>query len=166
MQSINDVQIENEINWSRKHELSLVHAYARAPYFNDYREFFGEIYQREWSKLLDLNRTILEHLARRIGIEVQFKLSSELGVEGKGTDLLVQVCKRLHADVYLSGSAGRKYLQEDTFRDSGISLRYCSYHPEVYPQLWGDFVPNLSTLDLLFNCGEIALKSRLGMADR
>jgi len=23
----------------------------------------------------------------------------------------------------------------------------------VYPQLWGDFIPNLSALDLALNCG-------------
>jgi hypothetical protein len=26
----------------------------------------------------------------------------------------------------------------------------------VYPQLWGDFIANLSVLDLIFNCGDAA----------
>lgn len=161
LQSIKDVVIDNERNWRRKHQLSLVHAYARAPYFRHYRHLFSQVYERDWQGLLDLNLTVLHHIVRKIGVRVQLRLSSEIGAKGKGTDLLVGLCTKLGADTYLSGSTGRKYLASEKFRDSGISLKYYNYHPVVYPQLWGEFIPNLSVLDLLFNCGEAALRSLL-----
>jgi len=162
LQSIGEILINNETNWRRKHELSLIHAYSRAPYFRDHFQFLVETYGKDWVRLLDLNTTILEYTAKAIGLQTQFKLSSELGAEGKGTDLLVQICKNLGGDTYLSGSAGRKYLNEQKFRDCGISLSYFQYYPTAYPQLWGDFIANLSVLDLLFNCGERALRALLG----
>lgn len=163
LQSIGEILINNETNWRRKHELSLIHAYSRAPYFRDHFEFLVEIYSKDWVRLLDLNRTIVEYIAQRIGLETQFKLCSEVGAEGKGTDLLVQICKNLGGDTYLSGSAARKYLNEQKFSDSGISLSYFYYYHRAYPQLWGDFIPNLSVLDLLFNCGERALRALLDL---
>ncbi|HZE21534.1 MAG TPA: WbqC family protein, partial [Desulfobaccales bacterium] len=32
-------------------------------------------------------------------------------------------------------------------------LRYFKYNPPIYPQLWGDFLANLSVFDLVLNCG-------------
>ncbi len=157
-QPIKDVLIEKERDWRRKHELSLIHAYSRAPYFKDYRDFFSQVYHTEWQRLVDVNLAVLKHLMGQMGLKVRFRLSSELQVEGKGTDLLIRICKSLGADTYLSGSAGRKYLEEAKFTESGISLLYYRYQPEVYPQLWGDFVANLSVLDYLFNCGHRALR--------
>jgi hypothetical protein len=36
---------------------------------------------------------------------------------------------------------------------NGIEITRSNFRPPVYPQLWGDFIYNLSTLDLLLNCG-------------
>lgn len=167
LQPISEVLVDNQSNWRRRHLGSFVHSYSRAPYFKDYRDFLTEIYESQWVRLVDLNTTIIRHLARDFRIGAEFKLSSELEVEGKGSEILVQVCERLGAKVYLSSSAGRKHLDVAKFNDRGISVQYYSYYPSVYPQLWGDFVPNLSVLDLLFNCGidglRWFLKSRGGL---
>ena len=38
-------------------------------------------------------------------------------------------------------------------KDKGIELTFFRPPSPIYPQLWGDFVSNLSSFDLLFNCG-------------
>jgi hypothetical protein len=52
------------------------------------------------------------------------------------------------------------------FAAAGISLEFFQPPSPVYPQLWGDFIPNLSAFDLLLNCGpkakEILFRSNLG----
>ena len=70
------------------------------------------------------------------------------------TELIVVVCTALDVDVYLSGSGGgREYNDEALLREHGIELRYDEYAYPERPQLWDGFEPNLSVVDLLFNCG-------------
>ena len=53
----------------------------------------------------------------------------------------------------MSGAFGKEYLDESRFRSEGIQVRYHEYEYPKYPQRFGDFVPFLSYLDLLFNAG-------------
>jgi hypothetical protein len=48
---------------------------------------------------------------------------------------------------------GKDYLDTNKFESEGIEVLFQDYkHPE-YTQLWGDFIPNMSIIDLLFNHG-------------
>jgi hypothetical protein len=49
--------------------------------------------------------------------------------------------------------AALKHLDASRLREKGIEPVVSNFHPPVYPQLRGDFIYNLSTLDLLLNCG-------------
>ena len=46
-----------------------------------------------------------------------------------------------------------KKSNKDAMREHGIEITRADFRPPVYPQLWGDFIYNLSVLDLLLNCG-------------
>ena len=82
---------------------------------------------------------------------------SQLGIKGKATSLLVGICKKVGGHVYISGASGRRYIEEGLFNREGIVLKYSDFiHPQ-YKQLWGDFIPNLSILDLIFNEGSNSL---------
>lgn len=50
-----------------------------------------------------------------------------------------------------------KHLDLTQFQAGGIAVRFARFRPPVYPQLWGPFRYNLSTLDLLLNCGPKSL---------
>ena len=73
--------------------------------------------------------------------------------QGKATDLLINICRELGADTYLSGSGGANYQEEEEFRAAGIKLVYIDFKHPTYPQLYGGFVSGLTSADLLFNCG-------------
>jgi hypothetical protein len=57
------------------------------------------------------------------------------------------------ASVYLAQRSTRSYLDAGLFAAAGIELIFFTPPAVVYPQLWGDFIPDLSAFDLLFNCG-------------
>ena len=80
-------------------------------------------------------------------------IQSDLRVTGKGTDLLIALCEKLNVQEYLAFKAAEKYLDQELFTQNGITLKLIDFNPPIYPQLWGDFIYNLSTLDLLLNCG-------------
>ena len=153
LQRIDQVEICNEENWQKKHLLSLVHAYNHAPFWDEHSEFFEKIYQNPWHSLLELNLEILDYLRNALSIGQPFLRNSSLAIESKGSQRLVNICKALGATKYLTIASSHKYLDENLFQESGIQLAYYKYEPPVYPQLWGDFIANLSVLDLLLICG-------------
>jgi hypothetical protein len=54
----------------------------------------------------------------------------------------------------LSGSAARVYLDTAVFERNGIAVEWQDYVHPVYRQQHGAFVPYLSAIDLLLNCGD------------
>jgi hypothetical protein len=152
-QRIGDVEICEDTDWRRKHLVSLEQQYAHAPYLAEHLPAIAAIYARRDRRLLDLNLAIIRHLAGTLGIEARFVLQSELGASGRGTELLVNVCRALGADRYATLSPVEKYLDLARFAAGGIEVRFARYAPPVYPQLWGEFRHNLAALDLLLNCG-------------
>jgi hypothetical protein len=107
----------------------------------------------EFEKLLDLNLTIIEYLKKQLRIDTPLILQSDLGIVAKGNELLIEICREVQASAYLAQAATRKYLDADLFADAGIELNFFAPPSPVYPQLWGDFIYDLSAFDLLFNCG-------------
>src|SRR6266700_1930203 len=68
--------------------------------------------------------------------------------------LLLAMCQHTGVGRYLSGDSARDYLDTELFAQHGIEVEWQNYVHPVYPQQHGDFVPYLSIVDLVFNCGE------------
>ena len=153
LQDIDAVRICHEGRWAEKHLQSLKHAYANAPYFTDHLAFVEGLFSSRFDKLISLNLKIIRYLMNALHIDTKIVLLSELGIKAKGDQLLIETCIRTGASQFLAQSAARKYLNVDLYAKAGIRIKY--FHPPslVYPQLWGDFIPNLSAFDLVFNCG-------------
>jgi len=162
-QLISEVEINNSTPWSSIHEKSIFQNYAKAPYFRNYISSFQDIYPRKWEKLVDVNEALIKVICQILGIRsVELTRASELNVSGQSTELLVNICKAVGADTYLSGPSGQKYMDEELFEKEGIGLRYSDFKHPTYTQLWGDFIPNMSTIDLLFNEGGKGLEILMG----
>lgn len=157
LQKINGVDVYHEGDWFRKHFLSLINAYGNAPYFKDHFSFLENLFSAEYEKLIDLNMNIIHHLKKNLSIGTKVVLSSHLDVASNGNQLLVDICRELGATRYVAQRPARKYLDPDLFNDAKIQLQFFKPPELVYPQLWGDFIPNLSTFDLIFNCGPKAV---------
>lgn len=72
--------------------------------------------------------------------------------ERDANDWLIETCRAFKADeYYFGGTAGAAYMQFEKFTDAGITLTEQSWKCAEYPQLGGDFIPNLSIIDLLMN---------------
>jgi hypothetical protein len=156
---INEVKINNQIPWREKHLKTFEMNYKRADFFEDVFEIIKGIYcSKDWQNLSDLNISLAEAIACYLGLNTPFVKSSTLSVEAKSTELLMQIVKKVGGDIYLSGFGGVKYQEETEFAKAGIKLMYSDFNHPVYKQLWGDFIPNLSVMDLLFNAGSGALE--------
>lgn len=66
---------------------------------------------------------------------------------------LIELIKLSNGNAYISGKGGQNYQDVELFNKNGIDLTVLEYVPKEYPQLWGEFVPGLSIVDFIFNCG-------------
>lgn len=155
-QKLNEIRIATDIKWQKKHLKSIHANYSKADYFNSYIDFFEEVYAMQWEKLHNLNMKTMLYMVEALDINTQFYLSSELTSKATGTQRIIDICKVLGADTYLSGTSGKDYLDQKRFESNDIKLAYQRYATKEYKQLWGDFIPNLSVIDLLFNLGDHA----------
>jgi hypothetical protein len=158
-QLIAEVEICNQRNWSNRCWSLIYQNYKDAHYFEKYAPFFEELYARDWFHLVNLNETIIRHLKHQFGLETELIMSSDLDIYVTGpTEVNLTICREVGADVYLSGKYGKEYLDVDEFTRHGIEVRYQNFNHPEYPQQWDGFLPRMSSIDLLFNCGEASLQ--------
>ena len=153
-QTIQETEIEDPC-WNERHWKTLVHNYARAPYFDTYCACCEELYLECQEKLLSrINYRFLVAICEMLGIKTHLTRSAEYPqIKGK-TERIVEWCKLLKATEYVTGPAAKGYIEEDLFAKAGIELRYMDYsgYPE-YRQLYPPFEHAVSILDLIFNQG-------------
>ena len=153
LQRIDEVGICPEGRQAQKHLLSLKQAYADAPYLSDHLQFAETIFSTAFDRLIDFNMAIIDHLMLNLGVDTQIRRLSEMNIKAAGDDLLIEICRFFNASTYAAPAAACKHLNAGLFEKAGIELRCVKFPSCVYPQLWGDFIPDLSAFDLLFNCG-------------
>ena len=161
-QKINEVRVNNATDWARKHLQALVTNYGKAPFFSEYIDFFKDAFGRGWDSLSDLNLHLTEYFRQKLGLgEKPSVLASTLRLSDDPTGRLIDVCRALGADTYLAGRDGTKYMDLDRFRAENLRVIIQDFHHPRYPQRFGEFVPNLSIVDLLFNCGPQSIEKIL-----
>ena len=163
-QLINEVKIDTERQWIKKHVSSIQNAYARAKYFGTYFPDIKQILEASESSLLNLDLNLITYLKETLGIKTKCLLSSSLNIRGTGSEKLLRICRELNIREYLTGDAAMNYLDVDLFRENNIRVHYHHYHHPVYSQLYEAFVPFLSVIDLLFNAGPGSLNIITGKA--
>jgi hypothetical protein len=152
-QLIEDVAIVYDTGWKAKHLKGVEQSYTHAPYLRDIYPAIAAIYQKEHSRLVSLNIEFIKLLWEKLSVSSRLVLQSEIGVSGRGEALIAGICRKLGATEYLALQAARMHLDSAQLEKKGVAVRFAPYRPPVYPQLWGDFLYNLSTIDLFLNCG-------------
>ena len=142
-------------HWVAKHQKSLLQNYAKAPFVQLLTEEIVPILTREWANLADLNIALTEWIFTYLGLQTRRIRASELQATGNKQDLVVNLCKELGTNQYLSGIGASAYQNEEDFKAQGIELSYFHFATKEYSQQYSKlgFVPGLSFVDLLLNTG-------------
>lgn len=152
-QSLINASIVDGVHWAGKHFKTIEQYYNRSKCYSDYREWFRSFYNEPDCSLVSLLQESTEFFLDALNIRTEMVYASELRVAGRKSDLILRLCKAVGATEYLSGPFGRQYLDCDSFLKEGVLVRFHDYNHPVYPQLYGDFIPYMSAVDLLANCG-------------
>ncbi len=158
LQVIDQVRVLADDRWKRKHLMTLEHCYKRAPFFQVHFEFFQDLYSRASERLIHWNLATIDHIFQYFGLEQSYILQSELRVRGRGTGLLVRIARELGAEVLVVPREAKGQIDVEALNRAKIGIEWIDYHPPIYPQLWGEFLKDLSSFDLLFNYGPHAIE--------
>lgn len=158
---LSDILIDNKINWRKKHLKSIELSYKKSKYFGEYFPQVEKILNQEWKYLNDLNLEFIKFIALSFKINTTLTLLSKTKEKEKIEKLdkvekLIKLCQLFKCNIFYEPAGGKSYLEQkkENFNKENIKIIFQEIDPEPYSQLSGKFIPNLSSLDLLFNKGE------------
>lgn len=133
---IREVEIAYEEPWQKQHWGAITAAYSKSPYFEFYVDYLESLYNQQIKWLFDWNYAILEFLVDALRLDIEWRFTETYEKEYLPEEVLD-----------LRDQLKPKSLPEITKNH----LRTGTYR-QVFQEKHG-FIPNLSSLDLLFCTG-------------
>jgi hypothetical protein len=157
----NAVVPQVDARFRKKLLLTLRSSYARTAFFADVFPSVEAWINTDWKSLAVLNIDFIKRVTAMLGYAADFRLSSEMSIEGKRSALLASVLRQVGAKTYLSAKGSFGYMRDDrVFPVPGITTVFQDFVPPAYPQLQSDsFVSHLSVLDALFQVGPVRTRT-------
>lgn len=155
-QAIKETKLTDNI-WINKHLKILKYNYSKAACYDEMIEWIYNIYKQCENKLFlsELNLLLIKEISGFLGIKTKISFSSDYIIEGTRSGKILNICKQAGALEYLSGPAGKSYLDTVAFDKEGIKVIWMTYSGyKEYPQLYPPFIHEVSILDLLLNMGK------------
>src|SRR5262249_7555232 len=140
-QRIDETRIA-DASWADTHFKTIVHAYRRAPHFDEVAALLEELYGRHGGEelLSEVNAGFLRGIGASLGMEPPWVGSSERNTRDEPSLRLLDLTLAAGANEYVSGPAAKDYLDVPAFEREGVRVGWADYegYPE-YPQGEGPF---------------------------
>lgn len=151
---IDEIYLSKDNSWKNRSLNLIKENYRKADYFEEIYPYIERLYSFECDKMVDFNMASIKMLIELFGIEdVEIKFASDLSVSGKSNELVINLVKAVGCHRYLSGVGAKDYYIPELYEQAGIEVIWQQFEHPVYKQQFGEFIPYLSSIDLLFNCG-------------
>ena len=150
---INEVHMSEKSDWRKKHLEAFYFNYKKAVFFEEVFNDLEKLYAYDTNSMSDFNTNIIKFLTKKFNFETKLCFSSSLEITTTKEEKVIDICKSLSADVYLSGTGAKIYQVPENFANAGLELEYLSFSPKPYKQLWGDFEHNVNIFDFIMNHG-------------
>lgn len=153
-QRIDEVLLDDRIDWRSRHREILRQAYLKAPFRDEMLGLVDRVFAQDAVTVADVSRQSMLELAAYFGLDrARFLSSQSLPILGASSERVCGIVSHLEGTTYITGHGARNYLDHELFEKKGISVRYMRYERAPYPQVNGDFTPYVTALDLVANCG-------------
>ncbi len=137
-QPVTETEISYQSSWQMQHWRSIETAYNRSPFFEFYKDELKDVYFKKEKLLFSYNLNLLRWILKILNINIEIS----------------------YTDIYerelLSACDFRKL--SNSKNNSVVYIEF--FNPVRYQQVFDykfEFTKNLSTLDLIFNCGKRAI---------
>lgn len=155
--NINELEIVHDHKAIEKIKKTLVQEYKKSSYFQEVCPVIEDLLDQaeQFDILSEYNLHCIRDLVKRFGLDKdrRFFISSQLDLHEKRDKRIIEMCKLLGADVYVSGSGAKDYHIEEDYRNNGIELVYSDYTPIQYEQVGMKPAENMCVIDYAMNCG-------------
>jgi hypothetical protein len=151
--NINEALISYMSDWEDKMLNQLKQWYGKAQFYNEIIEMITPIIMNKYEKLVDLNYNLNKTIANYLDIRTPCYFSSSIckGTEEKNLRIL-EICKHFpKVNLLYDGKAAAKFIDTQFFLKNGIEVIFQNYLHTPYGQLWGEFQPYMSIVDLIMN---------------
>lgn len=163
---IQDIYLSEDDSWKQDHLNLFKENYRKCKYYNEIIPYIRKLYEYECERMMDFNMESIKMLMLLFDINIDIIYASRLNVSGKSNALIIDIMKKLNCHKYLSGVGAHDYYVPELYNEAGITVMWQDFSQPVYPQQFGEFIPYLSSIDMLFNCGiDQSRKILRGLAD-
>lgn len=132
-QSINKVEVQDNLPWRRKHFASVSRAYGRAPFGTTVTSLVSDVLEMQKPHLALINISLITRIAKLLEISCSIRLASELDCTGGRSDRLLAMCRMLDGTSYLSPAGAEEYLKTDgVFTDAAFPVQIQRFAPALY----------------------------------
>ncbi|WP_292521851.1 WbqC family protein [Methanoculleus sp.] len=130
---------------------TLSRSYRKAPYFKEVNELVTGILRYGDLNVSRFNVNALRKICDYAKINTPFILSSSLERDRglRAQEAIIEINTILGSRCYINPIGGRELYSLEEFERNGIALKFIRMHEMTYPQFSGDFIPNLSIIDVL-----------------
>ena len=149
--AIKDVLIDDSQQWKKKHLKNIFFNYKKSAFFDELYPKIESLYKEDFELFSDLAYHHLLFWLKELNIQTKIVKSSDLNIDSKKSDLILDLCQNFQADKYISGVLGKDYLNENHFKEKGIIVEYQDYQHPTYQQLNGDFLSHMGIVDFCMN---------------
>lgn len=150
----NEIIVSGDIEAKKKNIHALECAYKKAPHFPEVMPVLEQFLLADYDNLSEYNVASNRLICDFLGIKTEILLFSELGCDKdlKRQYRIFDVCRVLGGNEYINAIGGTELYDFEEFRENGIELAFLKPDDIMYPQFGGEFVPNLSIIDvMMFN---------------
>jgi WbqC-like protein family len=153
--SISEMEIDDRSPWRDKLLRTIDLNYRRAPHFGTVYPWLASLIKLQTKSLVEYNLHAIRETLDAIGLTSKtLVLSSGLSVQTRATDRLIALVRAVGGDAYLAGGGAQGYQEDQLFGAAAVKLVNQAFQHPVYPQHNSStFVPGLSIVDGLMNCG-------------
>jgi len=155
---IKDVSIAVALFKVKKQVKRIAQSYAKAPFFKEVFPVVERLMLSEVGNLATFNGNLIRGLCVELGIKTAIVTASAMKIDFdsnvNATARLIAICQKFNTTVYLSGTGGFNYQDQDQFKEHGIDVRPVGFEAYEYERYDGnEFLAGMSIVDALFNEG-------------
>lgn len=148
-ENINNIKIDYESNWKKKHLLTIEQGYKKYKYFKEVFSIYEKQILSNYEMISDLNINLIKEISSYLQLDVNFLISSEININKKKDEKIVEILKKISSNHYISPPGSKNYIEvSDRFKNKDIQVTYKKY--KSYDLL---NEKNLSILHFLFKFG-------------